>query len=59
MKKTWRLLNTPVYLGLLTLNISEILMHEFCYDYVKPKNCEKAKICYMDTNIFLVCIKNR
>ena len=26
----------PVYLGLSILELSKILMSEFCYDYVKP-----------------------
>ena len=33
----------PVYLGLSILELSEILMYEFWYDYVKPKYGEKAK----------------
>ena len=32
-------------------------MNEFWYDYVKPKHSEKAKLCYMDTDSFRVCIK--
>ena len=32
-------------------------MYEFWYDYVKPKYGEKAKICYMDTDSFIVYIK--
>ena len=32
-------------------------MYEFWYDYVKPKDGEKAKLCYMDTEIFIVYIK--
>ena len=28
-----------------------MLMYEFCYDYVKPKYGEEAKLSYMDTNI--------
>ena len=32
-------------------------MHEFWYDYVKPKYEEKAKLCYMDTESFIVYIK--
>ena len=50
-------MNKPVYLGLSILELSEILMHEFWYDYIKPKYDKKAKLCYMDTNIFIVYIK--
>ena len=32
-------------------------MYEFWYDYVKPKYCEKAKLCYIDTDSFIVYIK--
>ena len=32
-------------------------MHEFWCDYVKPKYGEKAKLCYMDTDSFIVYIK--
>ena len=34
-----------------------MLMHEFWYDYEKPKYGEKAKLCYMDTDSFTVYIK--
>ena len=47
----------PVHLGLSTLELSKILMYEFLYDYVKPKYNEKAKLCYMDTDSFIVYIK--
>ena len=57
MKKTQILLNKLVYLGLSILELSKILMYEFWYDYVKPKYGEKAKLCYMDTNSFIVYIK--
>ena len=50
-------MNKPVYLGLLILELSKILMYEFWYDYVKPKYGEKAKLCYMDTDSFIVYIK--
>ena len=33
-------------------NYYKILLYEFWYDYVKPKYCEKAKFCFMDTDIF-------
>ena len=29
-------------------------MHEFWYDYVKPKYGEKAKFCYINTDSFIV-----
>ena len=32
-------------------------MYEVWYDYVKPKYGEKVKLCYMDTDSFLVYIK--
>ena len=56
-KKTEILMNKPVYLGLLILELSKILMHEFWYDYLKPKYGKKAKLCCMDTDSFIVYIK--
>ena len=50
-------MNKPVYLGLSILELSKILMHEFWYHYVKPNYDEKAKLCYMDANSFVVYIK--
>ena len=47
----------PVCLGISILEISKILMHEFWYDYVKPKYDEKAKLFYMDKDSFIVYIK--
>ena len=32
-------------------------MYEFWYDLFKPKYGKKAKLCYIDTNSFIVCIK--
>ena len=58
MKKAQIHMTRAVYLGLLTLELSTILMYEFQYDYVKPKYHEKAKLCYcMDTCSFIVYIK--
>ena len=48
-------MNEPACLEMLEL--SKILMHEFLYDYVKPKYDEKAKFCYLDTDSFIVYIK--
>ena len=32
-------------------------MYEFWYNYVKPIYTEKAKLCHMDTESFIVYIK--
>ena len=50
------LINKPAYLGFSIIDLCEILMYEFWYDYIKP-NDEKAKLCYMDTDGFIVYIK--
>ena len=55
MKKTKVKLNKPVYLGMSILDISKT-MYEFRYDYVKPKYKGKAKLCYMDTDSFVINI---
>ena len=51
MKITEILMNKLVCLGLSILELSKILIFEFWYDYVKPKYSEKAKLCYMDTDV--------
>ena len=56
MKKTKVKTNKPVYLGLSILEISKILMYEFWYDYMKPKYADDVKLCYMDTDSFIMHI---
>ena len=57
MKKTKVKMNKPIYLGLSILEISKILMYEFWYDYMKPKYGDNVKLCYMDTDSFIMHIK--
>ena len=57
MKKPKIKMNKPIYLGLSVLEISKILMYEFWYDYMKPKYGNDVKLCYMDTNSFIMNIK--
>ena len=57
MKKTKVKMNKPIYLGLSILEISKTLMYEFWYDYMKPKYGDNVKLCYMDTDRFIMHIK--
>ena len=57
MKKTKVKMDKPIYLGLSILEISKILMYEFWYDYMKPKYNDNVKLCYMDTDSFIMNIK--
>ena len=54
MKKTEILMNKPVYLGLSMQELSKILIYELWYDYVKANYGEESKLCYMDTDSFIV-----
>ena len=47
----------PIYLGLSILEISKLLMYKFWYDYMNPKYGDKVKLCYMDTDSFIMNIK--
>ena len=57
MKKTEVKMNKPVYFDQAILDISKTLMYEFWYDYIKPKYGDKARLCYMDTDSFIMYIK--
>ena len=57
MKTTKVKMNKSVYLGLPILEISKIRMYEFWYDYMKPKYNDNVKLCYMDTDSFIMHIK--
>ena len=57
MKKTRVKMTKPLYLGMSILDISKILMSEFSYDYIKPKYGDRAKLCYTDTDSFIIYIK--
>ena len=58
MKRTKVKLNKPIYLGLPILEVSKILMYEFWYDYMKPKSGHNVKLCYMDTDSFIMNIED-
>ena len=57
MNKTRVKMNKSIYLGLFILYISKILIYEFWYHYMKPKYGNDVKLCYMDTDSFIMNIK--
>ena len=57
MKNTRVKMTKPLYLGMSILNISKTLTCEFWYDYIKLKYADRAKLCYMDTDSFVIYIK--
>ena len=57
MRKTKVKMNKPIYLGMAILDISKIVMYEFWYDYMKPKYGDNVKLCYTDTDSFIIDIK--
>ena len=54
MQKISVKMNKPVYLGFSILEISKKLMFEFWYDYIKLKYQGNVKLCYMDTESFVI-----
>ena len=57
MKMTKVKMTKLLYLVMSILDINKTLMHKFWYDYIKPKYGYRAKLCYTDTDSFIICIK--
>ena len=57
MRKTNIIMNKPAYLGQAILYISKTLMYEFWYDYLIPKYGGKVKLCYTDTDSFIIHVE--
>ena len=58
-KKTEIIINKPIYLGLSILELNEILMYKFCYDYVNLKMWWKSKAMLYGYWQFLYIHKSR
>ena len=59
MKITKVKMNKPIYIGLSILEINKLLMYEFWYVYMKLKYGDNVKLCYMDTDSFIMNKKKR
>ena len=57
MQKTKVKMTKPIYLDMSILDISKILMYEVWFDYIKPKYGDRAKLCYMDTDSFVIYLE--
>ena len=50
-------MNKLVYLGPSILELSKIIRYEFRYDNVKTKYKERTKLCYMESDSFIVYVE--
>ncbi|XP_057291139.1 uncharacterized protein LOC130613782 [Hydractinia symbiolongicarpus] len=57
MGKTEVKMNKPIYIGQAILDMSNLIMYEFHYDYMQPKYGSKLQLCYMDTDSFVYHIR--
>ena len=57
MGKIKVIMNKPVYLGQVILDLSKIVMYELHYDYMKHKYPEGLTLCYMDMDSLIYDIE--
>ena len=43
-------LNKPVYVGMCILDLGEVLMHDFDYDYIKNKHGNNSSLFFTDND---------
>ena len=59
MKKAKLYFNTPVYHGMSILDLSNSLMYDFQYNYIKTKYDYKEKLLFTDTDFLAYKIKSK
>ena len=58
-KSTKVKMNKPICIGMSILDISKRPMYEFWYNHIKPKYQDRATLCYMDTDSFIIHFKTK
>ena len=59
MAKVKAEMNKPVYSRFYILYVSKFEICEFGYNYIKEKYDGRAKLCYIDTNNFIIHFKTK
>ena len=49
-------MNKSIYIGMSILDISKTLTYKFWNEYLRPKRGDRAKLCYTDTDSFIIHI---
>ena len=57
MKKIRVKMTKPLFVGMSILDVRKILMFGFWYDYINPIYGGRAKLCYADTDSFIITLK--
>ena len=57
MRKTKVLMDKLIAVGQAVLDISKNLMYEFWYEHLKPMYQNNIKLCYIDTDSFIIHIQ--
>ena len=52
-------MNKPIHLSMSILDLSKTLMYGFWYDYIKTNYQGRAKLCYTDTDSFVIYVKTK
>ena len=50
-------LNKPAYVRMFILDLMQVLMYEFHYDYIKRKYGNNSRLCFTDTDTLMYRIK--
>lgn len=58
LKQTEVTIRKPIYIGMSILDISKTHIYDFYYSFLKAKLGEKCKLLYIDTDSFMISVKD-